>query len=231
MYLALVASGATFDDIVAAYETSTLKDLMETHGIDVSPLDRQGVNLTRPRGSEYAVFRLMISVDHALSGRYCRCFRVNHARQCHWYFETHLDIECDGAYGFHLMNSWERWQLLNFYKYVFSLPAFDARKMAEATTNGKLESYLDSLVPNMRTRIYDSDRVSTPMYPILKIRTTLRSMDGQNVSNHVECHCRVHDIVGPPGLCFFDSASDILDGPGFCVVGYAHKKSRVLPLY
>jgi hypothetical protein len=218
MYLALVASGAAFDAIVSAYETSTLKDLMVAHGIDVSSLDKQDIKLPKPRGSEYAVFRLMVAVEHALSDRYCSCFRVSQGRKCHWYFETHLDIECDGAYGFHLTNSWERWQLLNFYKYLFSLSAFDAVKMAKATTSGELEPYLETLVPNMRKKIMDLDRASTPMYPILKNRTRSQTSEGESVSHHVDCDCRVHDMVGPPGLCFFGSIFDILEEPGLCAM-------------
>ncbi|KAL4876953.1 hypothetical protein BJY04DRAFT_222629 [Aspergillus karnatakaensis] len=132
-YLELGDSEATFHEIVHAYETSTLETLMSNHGIDISALTNQGITLNKPRKGEYTVFRLMIGVEHALSGQYCNCFRVREDRECHWYFETHLDVECDSEYGFHLSNSWERWQLLNFYKYVFSLPDCDPRAMAEAT--------------------------------------------------------------------------------------------------
>ncbi|KAI7778292.1 hypothetical protein LA080_002400 [Diaporthe eres] len=47
-YLALASSPATFDDIVSAYETESLADLMHTHGIDISDLERHGIRLHRP---------------------------------------------------------------------------------------------------------------------------------------------------------------------------------------
>jgi hypothetical protein len=121
---------ASFDDIVAAYESWTMADLMKTQGIDLSDLEAQGVTLRMPTVSEHAVFRLMTGVEHA-SGRHCMCFRMNQGRPCHRGFETHLDIQSDVCYGFYLSNSWERWQLLNFYKELFKLPNFDPREMAK----------------------------------------------------------------------------------------------------
>ncbi|KAL2829415.1 hypothetical protein BDW59DRAFT_170460 [Aspergillus cavernicola] len=162
-YLAL-AGNATFDEIVSAYETSTVPALMTARGIAISNLTRHGVPLTRPPVSQYAVFRLMIAVEHALSGRYCNCFRMRQDRACYCYFETHLDIECDVGYGFHLTNSWERWQLLNYYQYVFKLPAFDVRTMAtakETREKGSLERHLDTLVPDMRRKVFDMDRAGS----------------------------------------------------------------------
>jgi hypothetical protein len=43
-----------------------------------------------------------------------------------------LDSEFDITYGFHLANNWERWQLLNFYVYLFKLLGFDPGAMGEA---------------------------------------------------------------------------------------------------
>ncbi|KAG6361183.1 hypothetical protein INS49_009407 [Diaporthe citri] len=129
-YLELAASPATFDDIVSAYETGSLADLMRNHGIDISDLERQGIRLHRPPPCEYRVYRLMIGVEHALG------------------YETHIDCECDVNYGFHLTRTWERWQLLNFYRYLFQQPGFDPRRMAEATEDPDLEgleNYLNTL--------------------------------------------------------------------------------------
>jgi len=215
-YFALAAFKATFVDIASAYGSWTIPDLMIAHGIDISDLETEGIKLAKPSDSEYAVLRLMLGVRHALSGRFCSCFRVNQARNCHVYFETHLDIECDSAYGFHLTNSWERWQLLNFYQYVFSLPGFDVSKMAEATVNKELEQYLNTLVPDMRRKIMDLDRASSTLYPMLKGRIQVQMLDSGERREHLACHCRVHDLVGPPGLRFAGSASDILSWPGFC---------------
>ncbi|KAJ5902335.1 hypothetical protein N7495_002863 [Penicillium taxi] len=130
-YIALASSKASFDDIVAAYKSWTMADLMTAQDIDLTDLKSQGITLRKPSVSEDTVFRLMAGVEHALSGQYCMCFRMNQGRSCHSGFETHLDLQSDICYGFHLSSSWERWQLLNFYKTMFKLPGFDPREMAE----------------------------------------------------------------------------------------------------
>ncbi|OAA73324.1 hypothetical protein ISF_00225 [Cordyceps fumosorosea ARSEF 2679] len=156
-YLSLATSGATFDDIVAAYEALRIPELMHARGLDISKLESQGVVPRRPGPCEYSVFRLMISVEHALSGRFCDCFRVHEQRECHRPFETHLEREGDLNFGFHLTSSWEKWQLLNFYKYIFRQRSFDARRMARAVDDAdrdSLEAYLESLDPGMRKRLH-----------------------------------------------------------------------------
>ncbi|KAM3479757.1 hypothetical protein MY5147_001530 [Beauveria neobassiana] len=156
-YLALAASAATFDDVVSAYETRSLAGLMRAHGIDLLALESQGILPCRPDVSEYKVFRLMVSVEHALSGRFCDCFRLHENRDCHCPFETHFDLECDSNFGFHLTSSWEKWQLLNFYKYIFRRHDYNPRRMAEAVNDsdlGRLEAYLETLDPDMRKRLH-----------------------------------------------------------------------------
>lgn len=203
IYLALAFSAATFDDIVSAYETGGLANLMRIHSIDVSELERQGIRLHRPPPCEYSVYRLMLGVEHALSGCFCPCFRPPHGSNCHHDLETHIDHESDTNFGFHLTRPWERWQLLNFYKHLFKLPGFDPRRMAEATEDSNLESlenYLDTLVPNMRKKIFDINRANL-LFPRLKDRIRFSTVDGQSVPHHhIECDCKLHDVVGPPGL-------------------------------
>ncbi|KAF2019810.1 hypothetical protein BU24DRAFT_341661 [Aaosphaeria arxii CBS 175.79] len=202
-YLLLGSSSATFDDIVSAYETSSLAGLMRTKGIDISELEIQGVRFHRPPPCEYSVYRLMIGVEHALSGRFCSCFRVHVGRDCHAYYETHMDRESDTNFGFHLTSSWERWQLLNFYKHLFHLPGFDPRCMAEATEDldpGKLETYLNTLVPDMRRKISDRNRANI-MFPRLRNRLGGNTPDRQNISHfHLPCNCKEHDVIGPSGI-------------------------------
>jgi hypothetical protein len=202
-YLQLALSSATFDDIVAAYETSNLAGLMRTHGIDISELEIQGIRLHRPPPCEYSVYRLMIGVEHALSGRFCSCFRVHAGCDCHAYYETHIDRESDTNFGFHLTSSWERWQILNFYKHLFHLPDFDPRCMADATEDlnpGKLETYLDTLVPDMRRKISDRTRTNI-MFPRLRDRLRGRTPEGQDITHfHLPCDCKEHDVIGPSGI-------------------------------
>lgn len=207
-YLLLASSSATFDDIVSAYETSSLADLMRTHGIDISELEIQGIRFHKPPLCEYSVYRLIIGVEHALSGRFCRCFRAHADHDCHAYYETHLDRVSDVNFGFHLTSTWERWQLLNFYRHLFHLPDFDPRCMAEATEDldtGKLETYLDTLVPDMRRKISDRNRTNI-LFPRLRNRVRGSTSDGQSTSNfHIECNCKEHDVIGPPGISPFRS--------------------------
>ncbi|OTA56229.1 hypothetical protein K449DRAFT_375736 [Hypoxylon sp. EC38] len=200
-YLELLSSNAMFDDIVSAYKTSSLEDLMRTHGIDIPELIMEGINPRRPPPSEYSVYRLMIGVEHALSGRWCPCFEFREGRRCHAYFETHLDSESDANFGFHLTSSWERWQLLNFYKYLFRLPDFDPRRMAEAkedSDRGSLEAYLNALVPDVRMKLSDRYRTSL-LFPRLGDRLGVR-VDGQTTpQTHISCICKEHEVSGPPG--------------------------------
>ena len=202
-YWRLALSSATFDQIVSAYETSSLAGLMRTQGIDISELEIQGIRLHRPPPCEYSVYRLMIGVEHALSGRFCNCFRIQAGRRCHAYYETHIDRESDTNFGFHLTSSWERWQILNFYKHLFHLPHFDARCMADATEDpdlGALETYLNTLVPNMRKKISDRNRTNI-MFPRLRDRLRGKTLDGQDISHfHLPCDCKEHEVTGPSGI-------------------------------
>jgi hypothetical protein len=211
-YLELAFSAATFDDIVSAYETASLADLMRAHGIDVSDLETRGTSwLSAPSPCEYSVHRLMIGVEHALSGRFCPCFRVAQSRRCHARFESHLDDEAGAHFGFHVTGSWERWQLLNFYKHVFRLPGFEVRDMAgaicaEGAGREGLQEYLDMLVPGMRGKIFDPHR-ATLAFPRLGDRLRARTEDGRVVPHHhLPCKCRVHDVLGPPGISHLSSA-------------------------
>ncbi|TQW08341.1 HIT/MYND zinc finger-like protein [Cordyceps javanica] len=215
-YLALACSGATFDDIVSAYETSSLAVLMQARGVDISALESQGILPCRPNPCEYSVFRLMISVEHALSGRFCDCFRLHQQRECHRPFETHLARDSDTNFGFHLTSSWEKWQLLNFYKYIFRQPNYDVRRMLQATEDADLdalETYLDTLDPGMRKRLHVRHRANL-LFPRLKDRMRTLTMDGSVVHAHLPCECKLHEVIGPPGL-YFCSLEGMLSALGF----------------
>ncbi|KAI0393944.1 hypothetical protein F5Y17DRAFT_430356 [Xylariaceae sp. FL0594] len=189
---------ASYDEIVSAYKTATLADLMSSHGL--------GMREFRPyhlRPHEANVYKLMIGVEHALSGRFCACFRFKQGRACHEYFETHLDAAADTNFGFHLTNSWERWQLLNFYKHIFTLPGFDPVEMAKAKADPntkQLEKYLETLVPNAREKLIGRYRCNI-LFPRLDGRQELRTEDGRIIRDwHIRCRCKIHDVSRPPGL-------------------------------
>lgn len=144
----------------------------------------------------------MVGVEHGLSGRYCSCF-AHTGCDCHALTETHIDRESDANFGFHLTSSGERRQLLNFYRHLFQLPDFDPRRMAESTEDpdrGKLENYLDNLVPNMRKKLSDRNRTDIK-FPRLGNRLEGRTADGQTISHfHMSCTCKEHNVMGLEGI-------------------------------
>ncbi|EXJ69259.1 uncharacterized protein A1O5_07295 [Cladophialophora psammophila CBS 110553] len=194
-YLELAKNETPLDQIAKAWETSSLQHLMKSQGIDISLLDADIDYFQQPSVDEVGIYRLMAEVKHALSGSYCLCFRP--ACKFHSKYETLLSKESEGDYGFHGANTWERWQLLNFYSHVFSHPDFDARKMQEAKRNPNLEAleeYLDSLVPKFRRQI-GNEFLADAMFPKLKDRVTFPH-------GRPPCECIIHTTLTSEGLDF-----------------------------
>jgi hypothetical protein len=193
LYLQFVESGASIDDIARAYESESLPVLMKSRGLDLSFFEANGILFHRPNLEERGIYRLIAEINHTLSGQFCYCFMSK--SYCHPKFETHLSRESDGDYGFHGTNTWERWQLLNFYKHVFSRPSFDAWKMQEAKRHSdrdKPNQYLESLVPGFQKKI--GNRVlGDAMFP--KLKACVRFPNGRP-----ECCCVMHDTIAPEGL-------------------------------
>ncbi|KAI1635874.1 hypothetical protein F4809DRAFT_612245 [Biscogniauxia mediterranea] len=192
-YIELAESGASLGEIAKAWETSSLSRLMNARGIETSSFEEDGIRFQRPDIDEFGIYRLMAEVSHAVSGRFCDCFRRK--GHCHPEHETHLSRESDGDYGFHGTNAWERWQLLNFYHHVFQLPGFDAHKMQQARQHPdreKLEGYLDSLVPDFRRKMGNM-YLADVMFPKLKGRVLFPH-------GRPHCYCVVHDVLAPEGL-------------------------------
>jgi len=200
-YLDLAERGASLEAISAAWETSptAVLRLMETKDMDTSRFRHRDAQFNVPDQENMGIYALMVAVSHALSGRYCPCFRPQrYPDPCtfHPKHETFLSKEADGNYGFHGTNPWERWQLLNFYHRVFQHPRFDPRKMQEAkrdheNENG-LDEYLDTLVPNFR-RSMENFVLADGMFPKLRMRLDFPR-------GRVHCHCAVHTAVPPEGL-------------------------------
>jgi hypothetical protein len=192
LYLQLVESGASIDDIARAYESESLSVLRRSRGLGISFFEENGILFHRPNLEERGIYRLIAEVNHTLSGHFCYCFLQK--PYCHPRFETHLSGESDGDYGFHGTHTWERWQLLNFYKHVFRHPSFDARKMQEAkrhSDNDKLNQYLDSLVPDFQ-KIWNRV-LGDAMFP--KLKACVRFPHGRP-----ECCCVMHNTIAPEGL-------------------------------
>ncbi|KAH8600728.1 hypothetical protein B0O99DRAFT_681599 [Bisporella sp. PMI_857] len=193
LYLQLVGSAVSIDDIARAYESESLSALMKSSGLDLSYFEAKGILFHLPGLEVRGIYRLIAKINHTLSGRFCYCFMSQ--PNCRPKFETHLSRESDGDYGFHGTNTWERWQLLNFYKHVFDNQNFNARKMQEAKRHldrDKLNQYLDSPVPdfqkNIRNRV-----LGDFMSP--KLKACVRFPYGRP-----ECCCVMHDTFAPEGL-------------------------------
>ena len=194
IYLKLAENGTPLDQIANSWETSTLQHLMESQGIDISLFKSTRIHFRQPTADEFGIYRLMGEVKHALSGCYCPCFKS--ACQFRSKYETFLSTESEEDYGFHGANTWERWQLLNFYSHVFAYRDFDARKMQEAkrnTLNSKaLDKYLDSLVPDFRRKI-GNIYLADGMFPKLRTGVTF-SYD------RPLCNCIIHRTMTSEGL-------------------------------
>ncbi|TVY35196.1 hypothetical protein LSUB1_G005388 [Lachnellula subtilissima] len=196
LYVQLAKCGASLEEIARAYEEHTLPILMRRRGLNISLFKAKGIAFHRPDLEELGIYRLITEVSHTLSGRFCYCHLTR--GYCHPKFESHLSRESDGDYGFHGTNTWERWQLFNFYKHVFGHPNFDARKMQEAKRNPdkeKLDQYLDSLVPDFRKNIADTV-LGDIMFP--KLKAGVRFPNGRP-----PCWCVMHDTIAPEGLGLF----------------------------
>jgi len=193
-YVHLVDANTPLSDVVHAWTTSSMSQLMRDRGVDVDQLEAEGILFDYPSLDEFGVYRLMAEVSHTLSGRFCHCFRPK-SQVCHPKHETHLSIESDGDYGFHGTTPWERWQLLNFYQHVFQQPAFDPRRMLQARQSedrNALEQYLETVVPDFRRKI-GHPYLADGFFPKLGSRLVFPH-------GRIACHCVVHDTVGPEGL-------------------------------
>jgi len=194
-YLRLAESGTPLEQIAHAWETTSLRHLMDKRGVDIPLLESAGIFLQRPSIDEIGIYRLMAEVKHGLSGSYCPCFRS--ACRYHSQYETLLSKESEGDYGFHGANAWERWQLLNFYSHVFKSPGFDARKMQESRRNadpGALDEYLNSIVPNFQRKI-GNEFLADAMFP--KLRDRIEFPHGR-----APCYCIVHNTITSEGIDF-----------------------------
>jgi hypothetical protein len=196
LYVQLAKCGTSLKEIARAYEEKTLPILMRRRGLNISTFQANGIAFHRPNLEELGIYRLIAEVTHTLSGRFCYCHLSK--SNCHPKFETHLSRESDGDYGFHGANTWERWQLFNFYKHVFGHQNFDARKMQEAKRHAdkkKLDQYLDSLVPEFRKTI-SNGVLGDIMFP--KLKAGVEFPNGRP-----PCWCVMHDAIGSEGLdCF-----------------------------
>ena len=192
-YLGLIEQQIPLREIATAWDSKALWMLMENNDIDLTSLDHRNIQLHELPGSELGIYRLMLEVNHAISGQFCNCYTPD--CEAHSKYETHFSKETSGDYGFHGTNSWERWRLLNFYRYVFTRPSFDPVEMQKAKRSedkGSLERYLDSLVPGFRRKMMDIHRADG-MFPNLSTRVAFPE-------GRTDCSCHIHDVYTSEGL-------------------------------
>ncbi|KAF2753834.1 hypothetical protein EJ05DRAFT_514760 [Pseudovirgaria hyperparasitica] len=215
-YMQLVVREVSLKDITKAYDNDKLLDLMSVNGFDISKLVQSRVQPRAPSFEESGVYHLMIEVSHALSGGFCRCFQPlcrNHSR-----YETILSRESEVVYGFLGTSAWERWQLLNFYAYVFKQPDFDARAMQAATRRRDQPAHLDALTSSadpdtvhkarqtgglsayLRTIVPDFERkIGNPLFAgalFPKLGSCVSYPEGRGVPDN----CMDHELIISEGL-------------------------------
>lgn len=173
-------------------------DLFRSQNIDIANLLDQGIRPGLPVPRDVSAYRLVAEVKHALSGRFCSCFHRRKYPRGYAFFEneSHLSIPSEIEYDFHGTEEWERWQLLNFYQHVFSLPAFDVGELQAANAANSLTDYLDRLVPDFRFKLFCKYRTSLT-FPALGATVRNRAT-GERV--HDVDYSVVHDVQQSFGL-------------------------------
>lgn len=197
-YLQLIATQVPLEQIASCPGSQDLVRLMESRNVDVLALLAEGISLGPPGQHEVATYRLVAEVHHALSGRFCPCFRRRECPRGFEFFknESNISIESEIQFGFHGTEAWESWQLLNFYAYLFSLPTFDLREMQAATKKRCLKKYLEGLIPDFQRKIYHKHRTSIT-FPRLGAKLVLENSD-QDVC--LDDYSIIHEVVHPLGL-------------------------------
>jgi hypothetical protein len=197
-YLQLIATQLPLEHIASCLGPQELTRLMENRNVDISGLLAEGISLGPPDQHEVPAYRLVAEVHYALSGRFCPCFRRRECPRGLELFknESNISIESEILFGFHGTEAWERWQLLNFYAYLFSLPAFDIREMQAATEKRCLKKYLERLIPNFQQKIYHKHRTSIT-FPRLGSKLVIKNSD-QDVC--LGDYFIIHDVIHPLGL-------------------------------
>lgn len=147
---------------------------------------------------DVSAYRLVTEVKHAPSGRFCSCFHCRKYPSGYAFFEneSHLSIPSGIEYAFHGTVEWKRWQLLNFYQHVFSLPAFDVGELQAANAANSMIDHLDRLVPDLRFNLFCEYRTSLTFSALgvtVQSRTT-----GERV--HEADYSMVHDVQQSFGL-------------------------------
>ena len=123
-----LAAQASLSQIATAWESDALLDLMENKGITISTLVSDGIYPRQPLPETIGICRLMSAVSHGLSGcPVCSC--KNAVCEFHSKDAPLFCKESEVDYGYHSVNTYERWRLLNFYSDLFANPKFNLQKM------------------------------------------------------------------------------------------------------
>jgi hypothetical protein len=189
-----LAAQTSLRQIATAWELNSLLELMSTNYVDTSPFASNKIHPSQPSPKAIGIYRLMSEVLHSLSGcSVCQCISV--VCPLHEKHESFLCKESEGNYGFHAVNTWERWQLLTFYAHLFSLPEFDPRKMQEARQHSdkqELDRYIESLVPNYRGEMVN-EHMTDAMFPKVNPRLEIRG-------EYHPCECFIHKVPISKGI-------------------------------
>lgn len=187
-----LASRASLSQIAEAWKSDELLELMETKDIETSSLLSHGIYPRQPSPETIGIYRLMSEVTHILNGcAICPCNSFSckfHSKE-----EPSLCSESEIDYGFHETNTWERWQLLNFYSSLFKNPKFHPREMQKARRDPDREvseAYIESLVPGFR-RTLINEHLTDAMFP----KFARMGFKGDRPF----CECAIHSMVVSEG--------------------------------
>jgi hypothetical protein len=188
-----LASRASLSQIAEAWKSDELLELMATKDIGTSSLLSHGIYPRRPSPETIGIYRLMSEVTHILNGcAICPCNSFSckfHSKE-----EPSFCLESEIDYGFHETNTWERWQLLNFYSSLFMNPKFHPQEMQKARRDSDtkvFEAYIESLVPGFR-RALMNEHLTDGMFPKFGSRMEFKG-------DHPFCNCAIHSMVVSEG--------------------------------
>jgi hypothetical protein len=166
---------------------------MATKDIGTSSLLSHGIYPRRPSPETIGIYRLMSEVTHILNGcAICPCNSFSckfHSKE-----EPSFCLESEIDYGFHETNTWERWQLLNFYSSLFKNPKFHPQEMQKARRDSDtkvFEAYIESLVPGFR-RALMNEHLTDGMFPNFGSKMEFKG-------DHPFCNCAIHSMVVSEG--------------------------------
>src|SRR3569833_680434 len=82
---------------------------------------------------------------------------------------------------------------------------------------GSLENYLETLILDVRRKLFEMNRAEYIGFPNLNGRLNTNTVNSESISHfHLSYNCKVHDVLGTPGICHL-KMDQIVDCGTFCL--------------